>query len=275
MANHDKEKLDQYAKAVIDYLNADNLNEAFFGLLDNIEKVLGFDDGWANSLKRYGVYCELEDKPDFPEVIIWNPDWDHPDLSHINWPSSHNHPSWHSYERYQEYLSNLSYQTNRNIEKITGHIEPAINSFYDIRKNGHILVNESFSVLLNIYNAYCRSFISYNVIMLNDDSFDNEFKPEPPFDEASFSMFYRNEDDNRLMPVIITEKVFLALVFCLVEYIIDSKDNRFKIKKCPFCEKYFPAKNLKRTRCYRPACEKAYQREKKQKQRDKNPVKYV
>jgi hypothetical protein len=49
-----------------------------------------------------------------------------------------------------------------------------------------------------------------------------------------------------------------------------------KIKHCPYCEDVFIAKSISRTtRCYKSSCEKAYQRDKKRKQRANDPVKYI
>ena len=49
-----------------------------------------------------------------------------------------------------------------------------------------------------------------------------------------------------------------------------------RIKKCQYCRSFFYANDIRRvTRCYSDDCEKAYQRIKKQKQREKDPVKYL
>ncbi len=65
-----------------------------------------------------------------------------------------------------------------------------------------------------------------------------------------------------------------CLFYCFIKYL--EEDMHFKrIKKCPYCQKFYIAKSINRkTCCYLNDCEKAYQRDKKRKQRDKNPVKY-
>jgi hypothetical protein len=61
--------------------------------------------------------------------------------------------------------------------------------------------------------------------------------------------------------------------YSLVEFLM--KNNFKKLKICPFCNNFFIAGNIRRTRCYSKECENAYQREKKRKQRQNDPVKYV
>jgi hypothetical protein len=61
--------------------------------------------------------------------------------------------------------------------------------------------------------------------------------------------------------------------YSLVEFL--RKNNFKKLKICPFCNNFFIAKDIKREkRCYSKECEKAYQREKKRKQREKDPLRY-
>ena len=61
--------------------------------------------------------------------------------------------------------------------------------------------------------------------------------------------------------------------YSLVEFL--RKNNLKKLKLCPFCNNFFIAKDTKREkRCYSKECEKTYQREKKRKQRENDPVKY-
>jgi hypothetical protein len=60
----------------------------------------------------------------------------------------------------------------------------------------------------------------------------------------------------------------------LIEYLFENDIK--KIKQCPYCEKFFIAKDIRReSRCYSEKCEKVYQRYKKRKQREKDPVKYI
>lgn len=62
--------------------------------------------------------------------------------------------------------------------------------------------------------------------------------------------------------------------FSLREFLLNN--NRRRLKKCPYCNNFFIAKDAKRTtKCYSDICTKEYERIKKQKQREIDPVKYV
>jgi hypothetical protein len=61
--------------------------------------------------------------------------------------------------------------------------------------------------------------------------------------------------------------------YSLREFLL-NRDRR-KIKVCPYCNMFFEADDIRRkTRCYSKRCEKVYQRFKKRKQRQNDPVKY-
>jgi len=75
----------------------------------------------------------------------------------------------------------------------------------------------------------------------------------------------------------------LALFFCelfnntilaynLAEFLVKNGSER--IKQCPYCEKFYIAKDIKRQRCYSKKCQREYERQRKQKQREDDPVKY-
>jgi hypothetical protein len=64
------------------------------------------------------------------------------------------------------------------------------------------------------------------------------------------------------------------IAYCMFEY-LPSADNERKLKKCPYCQNFFIAKDIRRSKCYSSECSKEYEREKKQKQRSDDPVKYV
>lgn len=66
-----------------------------------------------------------------------------------------------------------------------------------------------------------------------------------------------------------TEDINRDLIYCLVNF-LKSNDRR-KIKKCPYCDKFFIAKDIKRKRCYSDDCRKEYERNKKRKQREDEP----
>jgi len=69
--------------------------------------------------------------------------------------------------------------------------------------------------------------------------------------------------------VLILQTVGYSLVKFLERY-----DQR-KIKRCPYCKKFFIAKNKTKKYCYDPECNRRYERSKKRKQREDDPVKYM
>jgi hypothetical protein len=60
--------------------------------------------------------------------------------------------------------------------------------------------------------------------------------------------------------------------FSLAEFLL--KKDRRKLKKCPFCNKFYIADDIRQKKCKSDDCKKAYERKKKQKQREKDPAKY-
>jgi hypothetical protein len=72
---------------------------------------------------------------------------------------------------------------------------------------------------------------------------------------------------------IFNEFVRSFIAHSFVEFM--EKEDIKAIKQCPYCNNFFIARDLKKTRCYSKACDKAYSREKKRKQRKNNPAKYI
>jgi len=70
--------------------------------------------------------------------------------------------------------------------------------------------------------------------------------------------------------------LLLSSLFCfsLREFLLDKK-NYQRLKKCPYCQKHFIAKDKKRKRCYQTSCSREYEKEKKRKQREDDPVIYL
>ena len=68
--------------------------------------------------------------------------------------------------------------------------------------------------------------------------------------------------------------IFSLASYSLTEFLIAN--DRCKIKFCPYCERFFIARDIKRkTCCYSDECHKEYERIKKQKQRETDPIKYL
>jgi hypothetical protein len=81
-----------------------------------------------------------------------------------------------------------------------------------------------------------------------------------------------NPDDQG--KVMITPGWLMFSCRSLLDFLCNGKLKQ--LKKCPYCEKYFIAKDIKRKRsCYSSECIRKWERDKKKDQRDKDPVKYI
>jgi hypothetical protein len=60
--------------------------------------------------------------------------------------------------------------------------------------------------------------------------------------------------------------------YSLKEFLLHG--NHRKLKRCPYCRQFFVAKDIKKLYCYSPTCKTEYERRKKQKQREEDPVTY-
>jgi hypothetical protein len=89
------------------------------------------------------------------------------------------------------------------------------------------------------------------------DSFDNIYE-----------LLHDDEDD------LFSHYIIMPIVgYSLAEFLVHN--DRRKIKQCPYCQNFFIAKDIKRKKCYSDECFKEHERLKKQKQRGKDPAKYV
>jgi len=115
------------------------------------------------------------------------------------------------------------------------------------------------------------------ILFLNES--EHQFPPSVTINETSSKSPFKEELEKKAMfrPGL-HESDFLftfggIIGKSLLEFLI-QKDRR-KLKHCPYCDNFFIAKSINRkTRCYLKDCEKAYQRDKKKKQREKNPEIY-
>lgn len=91
------------------------------------------------------------------------------------------------------------------------------------------------------------------------------------------SMSFR-EFKHRDIPLTNTFDPFGLFVRCLVAYSLTewlTSNDRRKLRLCPYCGNFFIAEDLRQQRCKKEECRRAYERNKKKKQRDTDPVKYV
>jgi hypothetical protein len=73
---------------------------------------------------------------------------------------------------------------------------------------------------------------------------------------------------------VLNNLIFAIASYSLTEFLVAN--DRRKLKYCPYCERFFIAKDIKRKHsCYSNDCIRKWERDKKKDQRDKEPVKYI
>ena len=91
----------------------------------------------------------------------------------------------------------------------------------------------------------------------------------PPFNEESF--LSRCDECVHLN---LQDYYDLTIIYCFFKFFREENNHKY-LKKCILCDDFFIAKDTRKTKCYSSECIKKYEREKKRKQRDNDPVKYV
>ena len=75
---------------------------------------------------------------------------------------------------------------------------------------------------------------------------------------------------------LIDKPVWLRMLsYSLISFLTKSNQNTRKLKRCTFCHDFFIANDVRKQRCKSDDCRKAYEREKKRKQRQEDPVRYL
>jgi len=178
-------------------------------------------------------------------------------------------------ERYLE-LKHLAV-TYEEIDRIHNRIsysQKKLRTTLNVIANGKSYYNnKNIKEYLEEYCSNCR----LDLTIQPDDSFsyDSEFLKENFYLKGHRDFDYDEElelyENRELTIYSIKESTFLLpITYFLIEFILNY--DRRKLKCCPYCDKFFIAKSINRkTRCYKPDCEKAYQRYKKRKQREKEP----
>jgi hypothetical protein len=124
--------------------------------------------------------------------------------------------------------------------------------------------------LERLISGSCRNFRrSINAFTISND---NRYFSQEIFEFTFFvpaKAIFKNSGFKNGFRELFLEQ-FVA--FSLTEFLLTN--NRKKIKLCPYCKKFFIATDLRRKKCYEEACNREYERLKKQEQREDDPVKY-
>lgn len=91
----------------------------------------------------------------------------------------------------------------------------------------------------------------------------------PPFIEESFL----NRCDG-CVHLNLQDYYDVTIIFCFFKFFREENNHKY-IKKCISCDDFFIAEDTRRTKCYSSECMKKYEREKKRKQRENDPVTYL
>jgi hypothetical protein len=169
-----------------------------------------------------------------------------------------------SEERYSE-LKNLT-KTYKDIKGIHERIYSYQNNLRtilnDIVEGENLYDNQTLNYYLDAYRSDCK----LELTLQPDGSFnyDSKFLNEKKYLKYKDSVFDPTFGPTNYPPHC------LPIAYSLIEFLLNY--DRRKLKHCPYCNNFFIAKSINRkTRCYEPNCEKAYQRDKKRKQRKKEP----
>ncbi|MBW1774443.1 MAG: hypothetical protein JRJ82_16365 [Deltaproteobacteria bacterium] len=121
------------------------------------------------------------------------------------------------------------------------------------------------TILLNVHNDLDKCYIIVN--SETQSSFKEELQEIILFNER---ILRKDEFGFRFAFQRLVKDFMVG--YSLSKFLL--KNDRRKLKKCPYCDKFFIAKDIKRKRCYSDDCRKTYEREKKRKQREEDPVTY-
>ena len=126
-----------------------------------------------------------------------------------------------------------------------------------------------FRFYLRARNRAVVSVVNFDIS--KDDTFKSSLIKYDSFDTVSH--FYRGRNDFDYVQYAFSQFLMIFVGYSLTEFLLNN--NRRKLKKCPYCDEYFIANDLRRKKCYSDDCKKTYERRKKRKQREDEPEIYI
>jgi hypothetical protein len=242
MNKNELTQIDLFGKLILDFANISDLERAFFVLLRNTEEALGFHHGFRKRAET--KFLSLSD-----------------------------------YSRH-ETLELLKLSKAFLIELLNG-----------ISRNRPLYFEMAMHRYIAIYNRFCRS----NFVILENCL----FAEKPPFDEndllrgdyrdtlnsvdmkvppeVSSSYWKSHPNQYPVMDIFTTGRIHSherVITYCVIKYFEHERHKQI-IRHCRYCDEFFISNDIRQQRCKKESCKKAYEREKKQKQRDRDPVKYM
>lgn len=91
----------------------------------------------------------------------------------------------------------------------------------------------------------------------------------PPFNEESFL-----SRCDGCVHLNLQDYYDVTIIFCFFKFFREENNHKY-LKKCRLCGDFFIAEDTRRVKCYSSECNKKYEREKKRKQREDDPVTYL
>lgn len=178
-----------------------------------------------------------------------------------------------SLERYKQIETKAYYYYNL-IKKEHDHIDTIrtrlCESLKRITKN-HQLSKDDLEDILSIYNniKISKLYVTEKGDIEEQTSFVNQKIFLNRDDKNNFSSafgYYSKFHCNCIYHQIIS--------YSFVNFLRNANSKNL-LKECPYCKSYFIAEDERRSKCYSSACIKKYEREKKRKQREDDPVTYL
>ncbi len=255
---NDRGKILSHGQLLVDFANASSPDEAMHSLFENMQRIYGFSEGFVERAKK--------SLPSWKEVenLLTNRERARVKVLCMAKKLTSTKPLKIRYKGYNEPHRTMVgfyvlYRFPKEIDKIQSSL---ISLFKYLSSEKSLYKNEYFRRILSNYGYY-PGVKRYSINADGSIKVIDYFSEEKYFEEyPDFSI----DDFRSPLPC----ERFITISSC--ELLLNG--GRHHIKECPYCEKFFIAKDTKRQRCYSRECEKDYQRDRKRKQREKDPVKY-
>jgi hypothetical protein len=124
-----------------------------------------------------------------------------------------------------------------------------------------------FRFYLQARNRAAVNIIDFDIS--KDDRFQKSLRRYVSFN----TLQHFGKDDFDHVQYAFSSFLMIFVGYSLSEFLL-NKDRR-RLKKCPHCDRYFIANNIRRKKCYSDDCNRIYQRLKKRKQREDEPDIYI
>jgi hypothetical protein len=313
MKDDQKEKVWLYGKLLIDFANSETSDEAGLTYIANIKKSFGFSDKVKRFIEDRDIPHEFEgfstlsgiqskfdenanqlEKPEIPrekikkplkdgDIIINQAKIPSERFSVVDDSASIDQMVMEEHSHIDS-LKNDLYACIKHISKLRNPPECSANGsikHFDEVKGTIFLplgplefmdvvegLDDGSRTMFYFLDKYNQIPTSLTYVALGSDGCFHA-KITPIFEADYFLNRY-----DRYASDFLTEYYDKPIAYCLIEFLRDNEAVH-RLKICPYCEKFFLARDKKRIKCYKDKCRKMYEQEKKKKQRSDDPVTYL